>query len=276
MRLTPDNISLWIVNYRRTAEVIATVDSWLASFPFECVNIIDNYGGRKVEDFSPHAREKIKIWPNCLRPQWLTGSMSQCVNEMFINSFSEKDWVLGSHDDTLVVPGWADLINNSPYEIYLAPYGGATHLTHFNAFKKIGFWNELFRIVGGPEEELKIRVMRHMPNEASIHDQHPWNLYHNDVGLNNYWSNMQRTEEILTTRIEFSTMFGECRDRFVDIYGKEIIPMFLAKEYNREPSIKYINWYPSATKHWKEIGRIKSDEYFLYDDMSLCYSNAHG
>lgn len=272
MRLTPDNIDIWIINYRRTEEVVGAVDSWLASFPFDYINIIDNYGGRKVEDFSESSRDKIRIFHNCMRPQWLTGSMPQCINAAYIHTFDTKDWVLCCHDDSRATPGWPDIINNTPYDIYLAPFGGCTHLTHFNAFKKIGFWNELFRLVGGPEEELKTRCMTHIPNESSIADEHPWLLYHNDVGLEQYWHNMSQNTEILETRKEFGELAdSECYQRYIDIYGKSMFDILTPRDFGSPPLIKYINWYPSATKRWKETGRILPNEYFIYDDKELSF-----
>jgi hypothetical protein len=272
MRLTPENTALWIVNYRRTEEVTITVLGWLDSFPFETVNIIDNHGKRRVEDFPLEVQHKIRIYPNSLRPEWLTGNISECYNAAYLNTFSDRDWVLCSQDDVIVKPGWADIVNDTAYNVYFAPMGDVVHLTHFEAFKKIGFWNELFRLVGGPEQEAMIRCMRHIPEETSIYDDHFWYLRQHEVGLQDYWIRMPRTEEILDTRIEFGQLVeAECYQRFIDIYGVHMDDIFYPKDYEHIPQVKYINWYPSATKRWKEIGRIASDEYFIYDDKELSF-----
>ena len=267
MRLNPENIALWVVNYRRTEELMITVAGWLNSFPFECVHIIDNHGGRRVEDFPEPIRDKIIIHPNGIRPQWMTGAISECYNAAYINSFGEKDWVLCSHDDVIVKPGWADIINATSYNVYFAPMGDLVHLTHIDAFKRIGFWNELFRLVGGPEQEAMARCMKFMPEQSSIHDDHFWYLFHNDVGLSDYWVRMERTEEILVTRVEFGQLIDkECFQRYIDIHGVHMDQMFYPRKFQIEPAIKLINWYPSATKRWKEQGRIAEGEYFIYDD----------
>ena len=61
----PENIEIWIDNWKRKEIINTVVNSWLDSFPFEKINIVTNHSSVTIDDFDEKIKDKIKIWNNC-------------------------------------------------------------------------------------------------------------------------------------------------------------------------------------------------------------------
>ncbi len=258
-RITPKNCKLWIVNYKRHNELIKTVDLWLNSFDFEEINIISNHSQLKVDIFQPNVREKINIFHNWHRHDWMIGSIAQCWNLGMLHTFNNpyKEWVILSQDDNIILKGWDETINNSNYDTYIAPHGDTIQILSFNTFKKIGWFDERFRTIGGPEADYLLRLIRNTPDSISVHDDHIWKMRHNLVGLEKYFFLQERNNNILQTRtqnVEFSQQ--ECFNRWIEKWNIPVDELFLSKNYHVKCNFREIDWYPSFTRHLNQQGRL--------------------
>jgi len=258
-RITPKNSKLWIVNYKRHHELIKTVNFWLDSFEFNEVNIISNHSGLNSDIFDDNIRNKIKIFHNWHRHDWMIGSIAQCWNLAMLHTFDDfdKEWVILSQDDNIILKGWDEKINNSNYDTYIAPHGDTIQILSYDTFKKIGWFDERYRTIGGPENDYLLRLIRSTPETISIYDNHIWKMRHNLVGLENNFFLQQRNNNILATRkqnVDFSQ--EECFDRWVEKWNVPIDELFLTKNYYVQPNYKEIDWYPAFTRYLKSQGRL--------------------
>lgn len=254
--MTPAQISLWIVSFRRLETLNRTIAGWLASFPFDQVNIIAN---DPTVDYTPVevTFPQIKIWRNVFRSPWETGSIAWCWNQCMRHTFETRDWCLMSQDDVLVQPGWDQLTGG--YDYYLAPHGDTVQLQSLAGFKKIGWFDERFRAIGGPEADYELRALQACPDRVSVHDEHGWQMRHNDVGLAALWRGAPRAGEVLQTRDEFNVPYAgaECFTRWTQKWGIDVDQLFAERRYGtpRQPGWEEIDWYPSFTRRLRELGR---------------------
>ena len=257
-KITPENSSLWIVSYKRQEALLNTVRTWCESFPFETVNILSNY----QQDFSFCDEYPIKVWPNIFRQDWLTGSLAWCWNQAMLHTFEFKDWCVMSQDDVSIIPGWDSLVTGQ-YDTYIAPHGDVIQIQSIEGFNKIGWFDERFRAIGGCEADYLLRCLRSNSEGLSAHDEHIWQLRHNDVGLANYFINSVKQGEILQTRMEHNLEFAqvECFNRWNDKWGESVDHLFLSKNYNRNRNWKEIDWYPAFTRRLIGLGRTKEFNY---------------
>lgn len=260
MRLTPNNTSLWIVNFKRPKELIHTIRSWMTSFNFEEVNIIANHSSTTIDIIPDEFKEKVCIWSNIFREDWETGSIAWCWNQAMKNTFSTKEWCVMSQDDVIVKSGWDKLINDTEYITYIAPVGDVIQIQSIKGFSKIGWFDERFRAIGGPEADYQLRIIQEYPELASIYDDHIWKQRLNTIGLEEFFLQAPRTLEVLETRQNFNVPFAqeECFSRWIQKWGIHVDDVFLTKRYdiNRNPGWEEIDWYPSITREWNRSGRL--------------------
>ena len=133
--MKPDEISLWIVSFRRLESLHRTIGDWLASFPFEEVNVIANdvatdYSGIEA------TYGNVKVWRNFWRESWETGSIAWCWNQAMKHTFGTRNWCMLSQVDVGVLPGWDNLAGD--YDYYLAPHGDTCQLQSLAGFNAIG------------------------------------------------------------------------------------------------------------------------------------------
>lgn len=254
--LNPKDVSLWIVSFRRLGALGSTIRDWLNSFPFETVNVIAN--DRAVDYSGIEARwPQVKIWKNEFQP-WQPGSIAWCWNTCMLNTFMERDWCLMSQDDVEVVPGWDHFITGE-YWTYVAPVGDVVQLQSINGFEQVGWFDERFRAIGGPEADYALRMRQAYPDRLSIHDDHVWWWRHNDVGLDYYWRAQPRVGEIAATRHEFNEAFAdvECFDRWMQKWGVHVdLQMKDPISATRSLGWEEIDWYPAFTRRLRELGRL--------------------
>jgi hypothetical protein len=227
------------------------VKDWAASFDFTRINILSNHSELSLDHLSGINLPEVRIIHNKIRPDWMLGSLPECWNACYLWAFSEgKEWVICSQDDNFIKPGWDQCIQESNYDSYWAPAGDCIHVMSFTEFKRIGWWDERFRIPGGGEQDYQLRQLRESPSTVSIYDDHPWRLRHNIVGLQDYWGMQGRTGEIMEVRDEHSKLWWkECYDRWNEKWGVWINDLFESRNWHGvQPAWPEIDWYPSFTR----------------------------
>jgi hypothetical protein len=255
--LEPENVSLWIVSFRRLEPLRKTIAHWLASFPFTDVNVIANDPAVDYS-FIEQTFSEVTVWKNVFQP-WQPGSIAWCWNTCMLNTFADRDWCLMSQDDVEVQPGWDRFINND-YWTYVAPVGDVVQLQSVTGFRHVGWFDERFRTIGGPEADYALRMRQAYPDRLSIHDEHVWQWRHNDVGLDYYWRAQPRVGEIAATRREFNEAFAdaECFDRWLQKWGIHVDSLMQEQVFDsaiRQPGWEEIDWYPAFTRRLSELGR---------------------
>lgn len=253
--ITPDNSILWIVNYRRWDECASTVEQWFESFPFKKCIIIANHSGQSLDRFSSKVRPYITIWDNVFRPDFMMGSLAQCWNTCYLNTFLEYDWAVCSQDDMDIRVGWDSLINNNlTYNTFFAPIGDMVHFQSRRGFSEVGWWDERFRLVGYSEHDYMLRNIQDQPKNVSICDNHKWELHYNDIGLSDYLTESPRTSEIMVTRKECNTLQETREGTFNMLWGADRDHVFETRQFDIKKKVPDIDWYPSFTRRF-------SDEY---------------
>jgi len=118
---------------------------------------------------------------------------------------------------------------------------------------------ECYRAIGGPEADYLLRCLQSHPGRLSAHDEHVWQLRHNDVGLADYWKPSPREGEVAGTRAAFNVPFAqaECFDRWQQKWGTHVDELFSSRQFGtpRRPGWDEIDWYPSFTRRLAELGR---------------------
>jgi len=255
--VTPDQVSLWIVSFRRLDALRQTVTDWLASFPFEEVNVIVN---DPAVDYATVGMEfpQIRWWPNLFRDGWETGSIAWCCDQCMRDTFGTKNWCVMSQDDNQIRPGWDALVNDQ-YDFYGAPHGDSVQWQSQAGFRAMGWFDERFRAIGGPEADYVLRALQAIPDRSSIHDEHVWQMRHNDVGLAEHWFLQPKVGEVIDTRMAYNVPFAteECFVRWIEKWGRDVDRLFLDHAYDtpRKPGWDEIDWYPSFTRRLTELGR---------------------
>jgi hypothetical protein len=256
--MRPEDISLWIVSFRRIPTLRRTISDWLDSFPFTDVNVIANDPATNYSSIET-AFPQVRVWRNIFQSSWETGSIAWCWNQCMRHTFETRDWCLMSQDDVLVKPGWDQLITDD-YVTYIAPIGDTIQLQSLAGFAATGWFDERFRAIGGPETDYSLRSLQACPDRVSIHDDHFWRLYHNDVGLAEYWRPAPREGEVLETRNAFIVPYErvEAHERWIAKWGEHVESLFPRRGFNaqRRPGWDEIDWYPSFTQRLRKLGRL--------------------
>jgi hypothetical protein len=145
----PENIELWIDNWKRKNVVGMVAKSWLDSFPFKQINVIINHSSVTIEDFPEEIRPKIKIWRNELRHDLSKGPITHNLNQAYAQTFlSGKNYCIFMHDGYVAKQGWQDcVINNPEYSFMLAPQGDGFHIQTLEGLKTFGWWDQGYTTV---------------------------------------------------------------------------------------------------------------------------------
>ena len=217
---TPDNVELWISNWKRKELMDGFARQWLNSFHFERVNIITNHSSVTIDDFADDIKPRVKIWNNVMRHDYAIGPMVENYNQAYVHTFlAGKKYCITAHDNMIIHPGWVDIIKNTDYDLYMAPQGDQVTLMTLEGLRFFGWWDERYATNGNHELDFSSRVLRRDlgHNRASLVDYHGWHnwpeqiqvdghiispicktghaeygdgfpyLRWNDVGLDKYW-----------------------------------------------------------------------------------------
>ena len=257
---TPSNVDLWICNFKRPLELITTIRGWLSSFDFQVVNVLSNHSTLQDNSELPvDIKDKVKVWYHWDREDFECGSLSENWNIAVKKAYIKHDWVILSQDDLIINPGWPDKIINSNYKYYLAPAGDVCQIQHIDSFSKLGWRDEIWRAPGGSEQDYLIRALNICPEEISVHDEHIWQLRHNDVGLADHFSSNHTPAALETRKHNVELSQDECFAVFSEKYGKDIDGLMCRQEYKTPymPGFRDRDWHPSWTRYMKQIGRYK-------------------
>jgi hypothetical protein len=103
-------------------------------------------------------------------------------------------------------------------------------------------------------------MMQAYPTRLSAHDEHVWQMRHNDVGLSDFWKPSPRAGEVAATRAQYNVPYAdkECFERWNAKWGVHVDTLFCNRMYGvrRVPGWEEIDWYPSFTRRLKEMGRL--------------------
>ena len=258
MTLHHRDVSLWIVAFRREQALTETLNGWLNSFRFNDVNVICNDPTYDYE-FVKNQFPSVNFWPNIWRSTWETGAIAWCWNQAMKHTFETRRWCLMSQDDVVVLPGWDNLITDD-YHTYVAPAGDTVQLQSLAGFKEVGWFDERFRAIGGPEADYLLRMIQAYPDKLSAHDEHVWQMRHNDVGLASYWRPASKEGEVGQIRRDYNEAFAndECFARWKQKWAVDVDTLFCNKMYTvtRLLGWEEIDWYPAFTRRLKEMGRL--------------------
>lgn len=256
--LTPENTALWITSFRRIPALRDTLAGWLGSFPFTDVNVIANDPAVDYSEIEAQFSQ-VQVWRNIFRDSWETGSIAWCWNQAMRHTFETRDWCLMSQDDVLVTPGWDRLITGE-YHTYIAPIGDTVQLQSLAGFAAVGWFDERFRAIGGPEADYLLRSLQAQPEKVSVHDEHCWQYRFNDVGLAGYWRGAPMAGEVRETRRSFNEVFEEteCHARWIAKWGEHVNSLLSRRAFSvqRQPGWDEIDWYPAFTRRLRETGRL--------------------
>jgi hypothetical protein len=181
----PSKLVIAVSTHLRPVPLRVTVKLWRESCPdyrrmYVVVNHPDGAAG-----FEPP--ERCRIIHTGRVPQH-PGCMSRTWNLAMQWAFQdpEVEWLLCSMDDVGVRQGWLDLVNRHAFQFYLAPCGDLVFLLHREVFRRVGWFDERFVVMGFQEWDWEARVLRALGVErVMMEDGHGWN--HNAIGLHNYW-----------------------------------------------------------------------------------------
>lgn len=267
---TPDNVEIWIDNWKRKEVINFIAKSWLDSFPFEKINFIVNHSSVTIEDFDLELRSKIKIWNNVMRHDLSRGPITRNINQSYIHTFlAKKKYCIFAHDSYYALKGWDEIIKNTNYDFYSSPQGDGFHVMLLDGLKKYGWWDERYSSLGWHEIDFLTRVLRadigKNYNSASIVDIHEiWGnlgaftnrncLYYNDCNLQQYIKRFEKNKIV---------QLGASKNSYFDFNSKKwhykkwkfaFSPESTFLNIQNGPMEDEIDWYP-----WLNLNELDVD-----------------
>ena len=270
---TPENVEIWIDNWKRNELVNTIANSWLNTFPFERINFITNHSSVTIESFDESIRDKIKIWNNCLRHDLSRGPITKNINQAYIQTFlSKKKYCIFSHDSYYAENGWAEVIKNTNYDIYIAPQGDGFHIMTLDGLKKYGWWDERYSSIGWHEIDYIARILiNNVKNNthfsASIVDIHEiWGninditnnnrLFYNDCKLQNYIKRFDKNKVVQIGGSKNNNFYEKSNKwhnkKWKYSFGSNTSILNL----NYGPLEEELDWYP-----WLNINELDVDKH---------------
>jgi len=268
---TPDNVEIWIDNWKRKNIINIIAKSWLKSYNFEKINFIINHSSVTIEDFDEDIRNKIKLWPNVLRHDLARGPIGRNINQAYIHTFlSGKKYCIFSHDSYYATPGWDKCIIDTNYDFYSSPQGDGFHIMTLEGLKQFGWWDERYSTLGWHEIDYLARVLikdlRLLNKKASIVDIHEvWPLeldyvdnlgriFYNSCDIEKYVIRFDKSDIV---------QIGPRKNQKFNYQSEK----WHKKKWKNEFSIKHtlnnllegpkeeeINWYP-----WLDLDNLDTD-----------------
>jgi hypothetical protein len=272
---TPDNIDLWICNWKRKDSIDTFTRQWLDSYEFETVNVITNHSSVTLDDFTSDIQPKVKIWNNAMRHDDAIGPIVENFNQAYVHTFlSGKKYCICAHDNMMIKKGWDSVIRDTEYVYYSAPQGDQVHIMTPEGLQTFGWWDQRYATNGNHELDYIVRILRKDlgVNKASIVDYHGWHgwptdstfegtdikspivteghpqfgrgfpyLRWNDVGLDSYWTRANP---------QMIPQFSPGNSPWNDVKWSGQSPNTFANFVNG-PTHDEIDWYPSSNLYAK-------------------------
>lgn len=184
LTVDPKKLVIVISTHNRPVPLRVTMKLWAESCPdYRAMLVIGNHPHDMYVE--PPARGfviptgRVPQHPGCMAKTWNL-AMQWAFGD------PEVEWLLCSMDDVGVRDGWLDLVNQHAYDFYLAPCGDLVFLFNRRVFRRVGWFDERFVVMGFQEWDWEARVLRAMGlDRCMFEDGHGWN--HNAIGLHNYW-----------------------------------------------------------------------------------------
>lgn len=180
----PAKLVIAISTHNRPVPLRVTKRLWAESCPdYRAMLVIGNH----PHDMHGEPPARGFVIPTGRVPQH-PGCMAKTWNLAMQWAFAdpEVEWLLCSMDDVGVKPGWLDLVNQHAFDFYLAPCGDLVFLFNRRVFRRVGWFDERFPVIGFQEWDWEARVLYAMGRDRCMfEDGHGWNI--NAIGLHNYW-----------------------------------------------------------------------------------------
>ena len=268
---TPDNIELWIDNWKRKEVINIVARSWIDSFPFQKINFVVNHSSVSIDDFDKDLRPKIKIWDNCLRHDSSRGPITKNINQAYVQTFlSGKKYCMYAHDSYYARKGWDNCIKNTDYLFYSAPQGDGFHIITLEGLRRYGWWDERYATMGWHEIDYLARIIRkdliEKTNKSSIVDIHElWpkefdfvtnnhTLFYNSCGLEDHIIRFSK-KSVRQIGPKSKSKFDKSSDQW---HNKKWKNGFSRKatilSINEGPLEDEVNWYP-----WLDLKNLETD-----------------
>lgn len=208
----PDNVELWIVNWKRKEALNQTLRSWLSSgfdFREKTIKVVSNHSSITQESIDQDLQPMVEVRRNVMRHDNSLGPTSRNYNEAYVHTFltGTKKWCMCAHDNMNIKSGWSDAIKDSNYDLYIAPQGDQIHVVSLEGLRTFGWWDERYSSNGHHELDYLSRALHRCLNnkqaKASLVDIHWWEnnsrytvgnrLNYNDIGLSDFWERMDKS-----------------------------------------------------------------------------------
>lgn len=237
-------LAVFIVTYNRTAALNRSIRQYLETIPFTVpIIVISNHTECHIDE---DLRSKVDVIFNRLRPNESRGYLSRNWNQCFQLGLPKYKWLLCSQDDVVIKPGWFNIIQQTPYDFYLAPLGDTRFLMNREAFRAVGWFDEHFNGIGYQDHDYIQRVLSLIPEKASVVDTfytapNHQKISHHSVGIENFWL---QPEEDGFSRKEQRTglMHPYLFQLFLDKWGFFPETKIIGLHPDRLPD--EIDWYP--------------------------------
>lgn len=244
LTVDPRKLVIAISTHLRPVPLRMTAHLWAGTCPdYRHMYVIVNHpngawgfdSGVRPERCTVLQTPRVPEHPGCMAKTWNL-AMQWAFGD------PEVEWLLCSMDDVAVREGWLPRVNDHAYDVYLAPCGDLVFLFNRRVFRRVGWFDERFPVIGFQEWDWEARVLRAMGRDrVMLEDGHGWNI--NPIGLHNDWmhtgdlcptfrdtSYQDRNERWLLTK-------WAMRDprQFVDMMASGVVG---------PSSLPEIDWYP--------------------------------
>lgn len=201
-------IKIFFVTYNSPESLNLTLESCFAS-SFEKniveISIINNHSNFSIKN---EFVNKVKVFNNCLRPDFSLGHLSRNWNQAIVNGFKDLkspdcDILITCQDDAIWNNNWVqDIIDiHEKYTFYCGNWGDMFCSYTPESIKKIGLWDERFCTIQYQEADYFTRANIYNGEKSSINDSK-----HSRI-LNKTKEIVKRPNESMTDRSRNSSYF---------------------------------------------------------------------
>lgn len=184
--IDPSRLEIAVVGHTRHTDLQAALHLWPLTIPgYRQITLIANHPTTTQGLVLP---DRTHVVPTGRIPNHV-GQLSESWNLAFLWTFvqhPETEWVILSQDDVRVAPGWVELVNAHPAEVYNAPAGDMIMLISRRAFQLVGWFDEHIRSIGGQDLDWLCRAVITLGADRIVsEDHHGWS--YNPIGLTRFW-----------------------------------------------------------------------------------------
>jgi hypothetical protein len=252
--------------------------AWILTFnrPHALNRLIEAFGrqGMKVNVFSNHPKLEIlnsnrdyvdEIVVNSLNSTISNSWCARSWNSIMIRAWHRASNLILIQDDTYIMDGYVEWQAEQAkyYDFMWGPGGDQWHYLSYEAFQKIGYWDE--RYIGcycGDADYLKRAFFALHPEQISVEERHNWGFMHNPSGIQQYINTEYNVKTIDPTyenqhwQLEGGNFPGQMgtnptilrsQRHFMEKWGVELDNGKPVIDTNTR-KMREIDWYPWFTK----------------------------